>query len=485
VVHDSDRVTIGALPEDVLLDIFDFCGGGEMDYYWWMPRGGPIEWQTLVHVCQKWRYLVFASPNRLGLFLVCTDRTSVPEMLHIWPPLPILVSSNQFDAEDNVIAALEHRDRVHRIHLKLTSPQVGRLATAMRGPFPALTHLSLVSDDTTLPVLPDTLSGGSAPRLQSLVLWGIEIPGLPELLLSSSDLVYLNLWQMSNTGYILPEAVVPGLSALTRLRHLSIGFRSWAPRPAQHPSPLIRAVLPSLTDLSFHGGSEYLEDLVARIDAPELHGVFIAFSTQLIFDIRQLPQFICNAKKLRSFKLAEVTFRKDSVKIGLHPRGVKSYSSESATLDIRCRGLQRQVRSMSQICNQFSSLLSSVEQLDILNGYHDLTLQANVDNTGWLELFRSFAGVRTLRISRNLQSLIVSALQEFTGQMTKELLPALDSLYLQEYEPSGSEEQVMEPFITARQWSGHHLAIHRFDVSPVLSTCIPHHGTPIIYALNG
>jgi hypothetical protein len=450
-----------------------------MDYRWWMPRGGPIEWQTLVHVCQKWRYLVLASPNRLGLFLACTDRTPVREMLHIWPPLPILVSSNQFDAQDNVIAALEHRDRVHRIYLKSTSPRVERSATVLRGPFPALVHLSLVSDDATPPVLPNTLSCGSAPRLQSLALWGIEIPGLPELLLTTSDLVYLNIWQMSNTGYILPEAMVPSLSALTRLRHLSIGFRSWATHPAQHPSPLTRAVLPSLTDLTFHGVSEYLEDLVARIDAPQLRGVCIAFSNQLISDIQQLPQFISNTEKLYSFKLAEVTFRKYGVKVRLYPREAKSYSFESATLDIRCRGLQRQVSSMSQICKQLSSLLSSVEQLDILGGYNMLF---NVDYSQWLEVFRPFAAVRALRISRNMQSPIVSALQELTGQMTKEVLPALDSLYLQEYEPSGSAEQVMEPFITARQWSGHPLAVHRFDVSPVWSTYIPLHGTPVIYS---
>ena len=51
------------LPDDVLLAIFDFCG----DKY-------ELEaWQTLVHVCRRWRSVVLGSPRRLGLQLVCTS----------------------------------------------------------------------------------------------------------------------------------------------------------------------------------------------------------------------------------------------------------------------------------------------------------------------------------------------------------------------------------------------------------------------------
>lgn len=46
--------------------------------------------------------------------------------------------------------------------------------------------------------------------------------------------------------------------------------RSRPPRESRRLPPLTRSVLPALIVLRFVGASEYLEDLVARIDAPLL-----------------------------------------------------------------------------------------------------------------------------------------------------------------------------------------------------------------------
>ncbi|KAI0283868.1 hypothetical protein BC826DRAFT_1109962 [Russula brevipes] len=110
---DVGSVTIDVLPDDVLLDMFGFYVDG---------TGGVEAWQLLVHVCQRWRNLVFASPRRLDLRLVCTDRRRVRELLGIWPPLPIEMRSSESTRRDdndpyNVIAALEHRDRVCRVSI--------------------------------------------------------------------------------------------------------------------------------------------------------------------------------------------------------------------------------------------------------------------------------------------------------------------------------------------------------------------------------
>ena len=74
-------------------------------------------WRTLIHVCRKWRNLVFASPRRLNLRLVCTRRKPVRDMLDIWPTFPIVIHDQEPDYHrktrmghtGNVIAALEHR----------------------------------------------------------------------------------------------------------------------------------------------------------------------------------------------------------------------------------------------------------------------------------------------------------------------------------------------------------------------------------------
>jgi hypothetical protein len=116
---------------------------------------------------------------------------------------------------------------------------------------------------------------------------------------------------------------------------------------------------------------------------------------------------------------------------------------------------------MVQICDQLSFLLSGIEQLsiDVPTIKSESTLQVDMDNTQWLELFHLFTAVQTLRISCRLQSVVVSALQGLSGELATEVLPALVKLYLEECYTSGSQD--IEPFIIARQHSDHPVAVHR------------------------
>ena len=118
---------------------------------------------------------------------------------------------------------------------------------------------------------------------------------------------------------------------------------------------------------------------------------------------------------------------------------------------------------MAQMCNQFSFLLSVVEQLDIQAHPLESISQVDMEDTQWLELFRPFTAVRTLRIHHKLQSLIVPVLQELTGERAMEVFPSLDSLYLEEYPPSGSDQQTIESFVAARH-SDHPVAVRHWVV---------------------
>jgi hypothetical protein len=189
------KVTIGTLPDDDLLEIFDFYGCGY------------DEWHTLVHVCRRWRNVVFASPRRLRLQLFCTRNRSVKEMLDVWPELPIIISDEGWydhpktvENVENVISALELNDRVSWINLRVSCSDMERFAAVMLDPFPALTHLDIWSDDEMAPVISDSFLGGSAPRLQRLSLEGISFPALPNLHLSATDLVTLELWKTPHSG---------------------------------------------------------------------------------------------------------------------------------------------------------------------------------------------------------------------------------------------------------------------------------------------
>ena len=127
-------VTIGALPDDALLEIFSFYveEAYEDTYYFdlFSSQVRPLEaWSILTHVCQRWRGVVFASPRRLNLRLLCRSTRPVSKMQEIWPTLPIFVehwhgtrtSGHEQSLDENVIAALKHTDRICEIQLLIKS----------------------------------------------------------------------------------------------------------------------------------------------------------------------------------------------------------------------------------------------------------------------------------------------------------------------------------------------------------------------------
>ena len=276
---DVARVTVDMLPDVALLEIFDFfLGEGRNE------KGNKIQaWYKLVHVCQKWRDVVFGSPLRLDLQLYCTAGSPVMKKLGVWPPLPIVICASNYLTwgVDNIIAALEHNNRISQLYLlDIPSLLLDKVFPAMQAPFPALTRLMLESSDEKAPIVPNSFLGRSAPRLQRLILDRIPFPGLPKLILSSTHLVCLRLWRIPHSGYISPESMATCLAVLTRLETLEIKFESPRSRPdrkSRHPPPQTLTLLPVLVDLSFHGVCEYLEDLVARIDTPLLNKLIIFF----------------------------------------------------------------------------------------------------------------------------------------------------------------------------------------------------------------
>ena len=107
-----DLGQVTSLPDDVLLEIFDFCANEDQS-----TKKGMEAWQPLVHVCRRWRNVVFSSPRRLKLQLLCTSKTPVRDTLDVWPPLPLVIQSSQTEHMDNIVVALAHRDSVDNIEL--------------------------------------------------------------------------------------------------------------------------------------------------------------------------------------------------------------------------------------------------------------------------------------------------------------------------------------------------------------------------------
>ena len=198
-----------------------------------------------------------------------------------------------------------------------------------------------------------------------LSLDGIPFPGLPKLLLSATHLVNLHLYDIPHSGYISPEAMVTALSTLTSLESLSLEFQSPRSRPdraSRRPPPPTRSVLPVLTCFSFKGVSEYLDDLVARIDAPRLNNLSITFFNEIVFDTPQFIQFISRTPTLKALEKARVAFEDDAAKVKL-----SSQTSGYGELNVKisCRELDWQVSSLEQVCTSCLPPLSTLEDLYI------------------------------------------------------------------------------------------------------------------------
>ena len=446
-------MTIDVLPDVALLTIFD----SYVDIQ---------EWKTLVHVCRKWRNVVFGSPRRLNLQLICKASTPVMETLHVWPPLPVVIWDywNEILGMDNIFTALKHSDRICELQLlDIPSSQFEKVLAGIQLPFPALTRLHLQARDETASVDPDLFLGGTAPRLRTLILERIPFPGLTKLLLSATHLVYLDLWEIPHSGYISPNAMVTCLSALTRLESLDISFespRSCPDRRSRRPPPQIRTVLSSLTKLRFRGVSESLEDLVARIDTPLLDKCQITFFHRLIFDVPQLAQFVSRTPKFKTHNEARVFFSAWAVSATF-----SQTSNGALELAISCRQPDWQLSSLAQLCNSSLSQthIRTVEHLYIRSGLPRQRWQDDIESSQWLELLRPFTAVKGLYISREIVPRIAPAVQELVGVRVTEMLPGLQNLFLEEPHPSGAVQETIGQFVASRHATGHPIAISRWE----------------------
>ena len=459
------HMSIEMLPDDLLLEIFDYHHLAAQDY----SLFGPWEWHRLAHVCRRWRAVIFASPRRLDLRLIYTYRKPVRKTLDCWPlalPLsiwyPRLVLYRPLSPadEENVIAALEHPSRICEINLTLTRPLLEKLTPLMQDPFPMLEDLHLGSRDMMESlVLPGAFLGGSTPRLRRIDLDGTPFPTLPRLLLTAHDLVCLRLYEIPNSGYFSPESLITGLDATPKLTFLEICFlhpTSGLGQQSPRTYPQTRVALPALTEFQFRGDNEYLEDLIAKIDAPNIEQFSATLFDQRRFELSQLAEFIGRTEELMSSPLRTSIWLWERGFSITHYFGPPS-SGWTFQLQISCYELARQVTLLTRVCGQLSLLVASgVEQLDIEADSVSSDWRDETDAGRWLELFSPFREVRRLELTGSLVPRVVSILEQSAGDVGQGVLPSLRDLHLR----SNSVPPSMESFVAIRQLSGRTVTIH-------------------------
>jgi hypothetical protein len=399
-------------------------------------------------------------------------------MLDYFPTLPIVISGyGTFDfsqsyvsmeGTDNIMAALEHRDRICKITLRNPLDFVlDKFVAMMRESFPALTELELESDDSYTITPLDSFLG--APRLCSLRLYGVRFPALSNLLSTANNLVNLHLCMTPDSGFISPQEMVSFLSKFTRLEDLHIGFRSSQPftdpddsdndEASQRPH-LTRVDLPCLIRLWFGGNSDYLEQFVARINAPLLY-VFEMEFANADFNISPLAEFIDSVQSFKIFDQAEVDFDDEYVNVQL---SLQNERAERTTLMLKVE--PEEAGELSDIDQLFSSALrplSTPERLEInVDVNFPILWHDALEGTHWLEFLYPFKAVKNLYISHEFATLIASVLPNLRGKHAIELLPALQNLFVKELQLTKEVQKSIGSFVAARQLSGHAVSVHRW-----------------------
>ena len=448
------RLEVDDLPDDLLIYIFKLYRR-DIDYYY-----DAWPWLALVHVCKRWRRIIFAWPHHIDVRHDCKSGTAVTKALDAWPNLPISIRSrlnhNLIDSDGgDLIAALEHRDRMVGIDFSsgLSKPQLERCAALMQAPFPFLRTLSINCYAVVPPMISDAFLGGSTPRLQKLSLCHVPFPTLPKLLLSAHDLVELRLEYFASTGYISSDVMATCMSVLARLQYVGITFWSTKsiPQVRTDPCPLLptRARLPALATLVFSGVREYSEDLMSRIDAPLLRCLRLKFHYQPIIDNPQLSRLINGMEKLKSPLLASIVFHADGIEVSM-----SSSVGGSLILEFTCTGLDKQISLLERFWTQCLPLRSQVRELELSKTYN---LHKDQQNTiPWLGFLRPFKALQILYLrDGELGVEIAHVLGEHSRQSILEMLPMLYTLKLDRCDQVGLLMTLLKPFIDARRLFGH------------------------------
>ena len=461
-------MTIGILADDILLKIFKtFIDEIEPYEY---PSD---EWCALVHVCRRWRNLAFTSPRHLNLVLLCQwPIRSAKEMLDVWPELPIYLFDHGHPSKEtigDVAAALRLNHRVSGIRFDQTTDAGWEaFAPLMQHSFPALTHL-WVQPYFEKSVISRSFLGGSAPSLRDLVVIAIPFPPLVGLLLSATNLVRLRYDNFPHSGYISPQAMVTGLSALTRLESLSLTFQSpggLPDRAIRFSFPHTRILLPALTYLRFRSAPEYMEDLVAQVDAPLLESIVIESFNQEVLEASELAKFVRRADKLSLAHQARVIFKSDSICTTLSsPKLLFGHvDPKTLMLDLTCDVSALRLSYLAQFCASSLPTLSPFESL-----YIDLpicfALEDFIDDADpqWLELLRIFTAVKHLHLSKIVARHVALALRGLLVEQVAEVVPALENVFIPGLEPSGRVREAISEFTDARQLSGHPVSIRDWE----------------------
>ena len=379
---------------------------------------------------------MFNSSSCLDMCLHLTKNSPSINALSHLPPIPLVIDYSDETRimarkdEDNIHLGLQEHGRICEIDLHAPSSSLHSWLGQMNQLFPRLTVLCLLSTTTeeTSLVLPVTFQ---APDLRYLRLQGIGLPkGLP-LLSSAITLSTLSLTHIGASSYFPPGHLITQLQGLPHLEKLSIGFAVPIPCPSSerellHP-PISPVTLPSIRKFTFQGLGVYLDNLVAQINTPLLERLDLTLFFELAFTLVNLTEFIHRTEGFRCI-VSQVTFNQGDVSISAGQN--KQPGIQKFRLRVKCKCLDWQIDSATQVCIALGTVVSAVEELTLdLDADGMISNWENtLDDMLWHELLLPFVGVKSLHIGSSLTLELSQALGSVVGDLVPELLPELQQI---------------------------------------------------------
>ena len=475
----SPKLTIDNIPDEVLLDIFDsyrqhFTHGHSL----WNRKH---KWFKLIHVCRRWRCIIFASSTRLDLCLSMS--TSNPNSVAtIFLPhlslLPIAIKHHYLPVGTDphvkteefgcMQAALKSYNRVRGITFSGTAPDFDELFKATKCPFPMLEDLELRNLDSGIAELkvPATFLDGSAPHLRRLKLYRISLTSISSLLSTTTMLFELCLRIYTTSASLLAH-----LQDMHCLRHLNLRPRTrGAPSSIDGPMPPTNpentSLLSKLISFHYQGPSSVLSALVAGFTAPSLQGLHIILDGDDESPIFHLPRFLDDVEKV--YHSVQMISEGDYFRVSLLTH---SETVDCATPSFRfCSKVSPD--SVMGMSAALSAKLATVEELLMvfLTDFYEMW-----DNdTPWRNFLQHFRKVKVLRVELEDVFAIADTLQ-MDDEPIPDLLPMLEEVEITargdvfpESPPQGQpvmfsepEMAAFRPFLAARQEAGHPVKISR------------------------
>jgi hypothetical protein len=461
--QELSRTTISTLPNELLIEIFDWCR--LHDEYGWNYRR---QWYNPLQVCRKWRYIMLESKSRLGLRFLCNPTNPITTIPSHLTPIPLVLS---FDRRYNhreppvsqkeLLPALRDRDRVCAISVSHRCPEALKLCSALKGAFPMLETLSLCGV-RKVRVLPDNFV---APRIRALHLRRIVITRRSLLLANATNLSSLCLDLIPESGYLPPEYLVEHLAGMLCLENLSLTSPAFPPFPERvrelPHSQITRVVLPRLSRLIYVGTNLYLENLLSRISTPFLQDFRFDASDNETPDIPRLSAFLLTIQNL-NLRAIVVSFYPNFAIIQYHP---KWPSAAPPYLGFFIKYSQdHAVTRVAQICSAVvPALFSVLESLEIeFRCFIHSEFFAQRDH--WHAFLRLFGGVKTLKVGMNFAAVLSDVLDSNHGGVIEELLPVLSDIVVFNMPEVEMVHQPFSSFIRTRRLSGHCIGLQAFRV---------------------